>query len=235
MTITKHRLVYGGARYGHLTVAGPAFVVSRYSQGKMRREPYVVLDCDCGRSTAMPVHKLPKAKVCCGSSCRMKKPKARGPRFQPLYQVWNGMIQRCENQNRESYPGYGGRGIAICNEWRRDFWAFQNWAVAHGWRKDLAIDRIDNDGNYEPHNCRFVTGRVNSRNRRSNRFVFAFGETKTLIEWVEDDRCRVCLGTLWSRLNRGVPAEAAITSFASQGGNPITIREVVEHLDIGEA
>jgi hypothetical protein len=83
----------------------------------------------------------------------------------PLYNVWSGMRRRCYNRKHEGYHRYGGRGIKICEEWRMNPTAFVNWGIENGYRKGLTIDRIDNDGNYQPNNCRFVTIKVNSNNR----------------------------------------------------------------------
>lgn len=76
------------------------------------------------------------------------------------------MIQRCEDVNSAEYHNYGGRGIKVCPEWRNDVYAFINWAKANGYKEGLQIDRRDNDGDYTPENCRFVTPLVNSRNSR---------------------------------------------------------------------
>jgi hypothetical protein len=75
------------------------------------------------------------------------------------------MIQRCENPRHVGWHRYGGRGISICPEWRSSRKAFFDWALANGYQHGLQIDRINNDGNYEPANCRFVTRSVNSQNR----------------------------------------------------------------------
>lgn len=96
-------------------------------------------------------------------------PRRQGLRGHPLYSVWAGVKNRCYNANEPRYPDYGGRGIAVCAEWRTSFPVFLEWATAAGWAPGLQIDRADNDGDYAPQNCRFVTAAVNSQNRRTTR------------------------------------------------------------------
>jgi len=84
----------------------------------------------------------------------------------PLYSVLRSMKSRCYNKNVKNFKNYGGRGITLCEEWRRDARFFIRWGEKNGYRKGLQIDRINNDGNYEPDNCRFVTPRENLLNRR---------------------------------------------------------------------
>jgi hypothetical protein len=102
-----------------------------------------------------------------------------------LYGVWLSMKSRCENPNRPKFKDYGYRGIEICEEWQ-DAGNFAKWAFSNGYKQGLQIDRIDNDGNYEPSNCRFVTPKENSRNRRNTKLLTINGETKSVAEWCEN-------------------------------------------------
>ena len=69
------------------------------------------------------------------------------------------MKQRCNNPNKSNYERYGGRGIKVCKEWEENFTAFETWALANGYSDSLSIDRIENNGNYEPGNCRWATAK----------------------------------------------------------------------------
>lgn len=89
-----------------------------------------------------------------------------GLRKHPLYGIWCDMKQRCFNKNDIEYINYGGRGITVCDEWKTDFKTFYGWAISNGYKKGLTLDRKDNDGNYEPDNCRWTTKTIQSRNRR---------------------------------------------------------------------
>jgi len=88
-----------------------------------------------------------------------------GYRYHPLYRVWTEMKQRCSNKKYNSYKDYGGRGITVCDEWF-DPKIFIEWCLSNGWKKGLFIDRRDNDGNYEPGNCRFITPKESAKNRK---------------------------------------------------------------------
>jgi hypothetical protein len=102
-----------------------------------------------------------------------------------LYFMWYKMIRRCYNTNEKAYINYGGRGIKVCDEWVDLFEPFYEFAITHGYEPKLEIDRINNNGNYEPCNVRFVTRKINTRNMRGNVSITIGGETKTFAEWGE--------------------------------------------------
>ena len=99
-----------------------------------------------------------------------------------IYKIWQSMRNRCYNTNSELYRLWGGRGITICEEWK-DFEVFRAWAISHGYSDDLSIDRIDNNGNYSPDNCRWATDIQQSNNRRDNVRITVGDETHTIAEW----------------------------------------------------
>lgn len=106
------------------------------------------------------------------TSCRCAKDtlignknRKHGGKGTRLYQTWANMKDRCYNPNQIGYINYRTRGITVCDEWKNNFVTFRDWALANGYRDDLMIDRIDNNGNYEPGNCRFVSYTASNRNK----------------------------------------------------------------------
>lgn len=129
---------------------------------------------------------------------------------QTLMQRYKHIKERCNNPNSKSYSRYGGRGIKMCDEWSNDYQKFEDWCFNNGYRKDLAIDRINNDGNYAPDNCRFVTPKENNQNRRTSRFYTINGETKNLQQWC--DSYSIKRGTVNTRLKYGWSIEDALAN-----------------------
>jgi hypothetical protein len=105
-------------------------------------------------------------------------------KYPRLYHQWNDIIRRCENPKCTRYDRYGGRGISVCDEWH-DFNIYKDWALSNGYTDNLTIDRINNDGNYKPDNCRFVTYKENNRNTSANHFLEIDGTTRCMEEWSE--------------------------------------------------
>ncbi len=130
----------------------------------------------------------------------------------PLNAVWRAMLARCTNPATIAWPWYGGRGITVCLGWF-DYARFESWALSHGYKHGLSIDRIDNNGNYEPGNCRWVTRDVQSANTSQCKRLTAFGETKTMGQWERDHRCTVTRGAVAFRMKQlGYGPEQAITT-----------------------
>lgn len=102
-----------------------------------------------------------------------------------LYAVWSCMKQRCYNPKNKRWNRYGGRGIKICEEWKNSFESFREWALSHGYSEGLTIDRINNDGNYEPDNCRWATYKEQNNNYSGNDIIEYNGERHTVTQWAE--------------------------------------------------
>lgn len=126
-----------------------------------------------------------------------------------LQRIYSNMKTRCYNPNSNRYHCYGGRGIRVCDEWKNSFQNFKEWAVNNGYADNLTLDRINNNGNYEPSNCRWVTNKQNTNNTRRNRLLTYNGETHTMSEWCEI--IGIKLQTLSARIYRGWSVDDAIT------------------------
>ena len=131
-----------------------------------------------------------------------------GQRRTKLYGVWCTMKSRCNNKNTRSYKDYGGRGIKVCEEWFNSFGSFYEWSIQNGYKEGLQIDRIDNNGNYCPENCRWITRKENMNNTSKNVFLEYNGDTKTLSQW--SDIVGTSEKLISERLKRGWSAEQAL-------------------------
>ena len=109
-----------------------------------------------------------------------------------LYQIWKGMVRRCTCETARDYPDYGGRGITVYEEWKKDFYAFYKWAWDHGYDTTLSLDRIDNDAGYGPDNCRWASDLEQRLNTRQYRHTYKNIRLKAvkmraLLEQIPDD------------------------------------------------
>lgn len=161
MTIKKDLT---GMRTGRL-------VVIRFSHRNKRGVGMWLCRCDCGNTTILRSDHITCHRVkSCG--CWQKEIEEKGlcHRSQDgesrtrLYSIWYGMKKRCRDSKLERY---GGRGISVCKEWDESYKAFRDWSLANGYTEHLSIDRIDNDGNYEPSNCRWTTAKEQAWNREN--------------------------------------------------------------------
>lgn len=103
-----------------------------------------------------------------------------------LYSIYYEMKRRCYDPRRKRYKDYGGRGITVCDEWLNNWYAFKEWALSHGYKEDLTIDRIDVNKGYSPENCRWVTYKVQGNNTRRNHYITYKGRTQTMAQWCEE-------------------------------------------------
>lgn len=126
-----------------------------------------------------------------------------------MYQIWSGMCARCYNAKRKEFSRYGRRGITVCKEWKDSFEAFRDWALTHGYRDDLTIDRINVDGPYAPENCSWSTETEQANNKRNNHLLTFAGETHTIAEWARIKK--VSSDLIRNRLNLGWSVEQALT------------------------
>lgn len=152
--------------------------------------------CGCGQRKAA-------AKVCRQRSTTHGWTGAR------LYNIWHGMILRCYYKTQISYARYGGRGITVCDEWRHDFRTFRDWALANGYAANLTIDRRDNDGNYHPDNCRWITIQKQQCNRSTSRIIEWNGKRQAISEWARETGIRST--SIRYRLFVGWPLERVFT------------------------
>lgn len=200
-----------GQRFGRLTVLERDCLTNK-------RNAYWICICECGNYSSVASGSLKNGTTkSCG--CLNKEPTVKpcyrhGQHRSRLYGVWHGMKSRCYNPNLKYYKHYGGRGITVCEEWRNDFSTFYDWAMANGYdenaeRGECTLDRINVNGNYEPSNCRWASVVEQANNRRGNRMVAAFGETKTMAQWARD--AGISYNTFAQRIEDGWSPEEALT------------------------
>lgn len=173
-----------GQRFGRLVVIG--------RDDRKSRKTYFNCQCDCGNVKSVRSDSL-KAGLIRSCGCMKKEQdrtnltaahthKMSGTR---IYEIWQGIKKRCYNPHDARYDRYGGRGIGVCQEWKDNFQAFYDWAMQNGYDESLTIDRIDNDCDYCPENCRWTDSKTQARNRSTNVRITIGNATKTLTEWCE--------------------------------------------------
>ena len=186
-----------GKKYGRLTVV-------EFEQIRNRHYYWRCL-CECGKETVVDAGKLKNGHTqSCGCLLNedrktrfLKHGHTKGKIASPEYSIWSSMISRCTVKTNKSYPRYGGRGISVCERWR----TFQNFLADMGARKNgQSLDRINNDGDYEPSNVRWSTPSEQARNKR-NSLMFAY-EGKSLPLATICEIVGVSYHTVWQRINR---------------------------------
>lgn len=188
-----------GQRFGRLTVIGRAPGLPRWHGKWLAR-------CDCGaEKVAWAPHMRTGRTSSCGCVKREHLAKlsaakvTHGRTNTVEYRIWGGIVSRCTDSNNKDWKNYGGRGIAVCERWR----SFESFLADMGERprNDLSIDRIDNEGHYEPGNCRWATPKVQMGNTRANVLYAYAGRTMPLCDWA--DESGINRMTLYWRFNQG--------------------------------
>ena len=160
MNYRKYKLK---SKYGKLTIIGVPFIKDKRS--------FINTICDCGiKSIKRTNHVIGGLTCSCGCHAKEifnKVITSHGLSKHPLYHKYKSMLSRCYNKNNKRYKDYGGRGIGVCKKWLNNFKSFYIWALRHGYKKYLVIDRINNYKGYSETNCRFVTHLISNRNRRN--------------------------------------------------------------------
>lgn len=185
---------------------------------------YWECQCECGNVNIKRIDQLTTgiSKDCgCGKKFKMQGvvPSAvEGEMQSRIASIWYGMHHRCQNPLHRNYDLYGGRGITICSNWY-DYDNFKEWAKSSGYKNNLELDRIDNDGNYEPSNCRWVTRKQQCNNTSRTVYIKMDGADYTLIELSK--LTGLSRDLLYSRYRKGLSIEKIISPVHLRTGKSI--------------
>lgn len=191
-----------GQKFGRLTV------IERAENDKKGNTRWLC-SCSCGGKTTVGVYHLTRGKIqscgCIKKEMLSNRDNAHHKAGTRLYSIWAGIKERCFNSNHKNYDRYKGRGITMCDEWKDDFMSFYNWAIKNGYKNGLTIERINNDGNYSPANCRWATREEQANNTSRNHFIVFNGEKHTIADWAK--KFDIDYKRLNNRINSGLPLE----------------------------
>jgi hypothetical protein len=219
--VIKYDNSYIGRKYGRLTVIG------------FGKEHRFVCKCECGTvKEIVSKNVVDGTIVSCG--CYAKEVRSinsikhgdsqKSSKYHRIYKIYQGMIRRCYQPNSDRYYRYGARGITICKEWLDDYVNFRTWALSHGYSDSLTIDRINNDGNYEPSNCRWATNEQQANNKskyyqkHKPKKSWTIGSiTKSIDDWCSEYGLSVPMVMYRVKTKGMTPFEALTTNKLTKG------------------
>ena len=186
------------------------------TEGSKHKRRYGLYKCGfCGAEFKTSLYSVKKGdtKSCgCYNKRRVSESnKTHGLKSTRLYRIWGAIKGRVLNPKNKSYLNYGGRGITMCVEWKNDFMSFYTWAMSNGYSDELSIDRIDNDGNYCPENCRWTTKTIQRRNTRIHKNntsgfkgVCLFKKTNKYVVKIDINKKKIHLGYYKTAVEAGI-------------------------------
>lgn len=194
-----------------------------------------VCKCDCGNEVVVCASRLLDRTKSCG--CALKEVQAQfgknntthGDSYTNLYHAYRSMIDRCYQKKCKNYKRYGARGITVCDEWKKSYTNFRDWALKNGFdynksRTEQSIDRIDNDGNYCPENCRWATAQQQADNRSTTTFYDFRGEKITASKFAEKFGIKN-KDFVYGRLERGRTLEDVLYEWNFQNNIPDNVKD----------
>ena len=193
-------IIKKGDKYNRLTAV-------RFDHRDKGKNAYWLFRCDCGNEKVAQVSNVKSGNIkSCG--CLLKEVKTtHGMYLSREYKTWQLMKARCLNKKNSDYKKWGGRGIKICDRWLK----FKNFYKDMGKKpKGKSLDRIDNNGNYEPDNCRWATREEQANNKRNNHLLAFKNKTITLAQWSRETGIKY--DTLKRRIYSGWSIERALTT-----------------------
>jgi hypothetical protein len=194
-----------GQKFGKLTVIKRG---DNYITPSGKPVTMWLCNCECDNEITTAGYSLTSGKTascgCFGKEQRLKSNTKHGLSHSRINSIYRNMKSRCYNPNTPKYHNHGGRGISVCDEWldkEQGLINFYEWAMQNNYSDNLTLDRIDNNGNYNPHNCKWSTYEEQNFNRRNNRLFTINGETKSAKEWciLTDTN----INTFWQRDLKG--------------------------------
>ena len=219
--LSKKQIDYTGQKFGRLTFVGYI--------GRKKNKSTWLLRCDCGKEFEKPAREIVSGNTsscgCMAKELRLKRFTRHGMHKTPLYQKYQDMIRRCYNPDTVRYECYGAKGVKVCKEWLKEnngFENFKSWAFENGYkeydpnktaRKDvLTLDRIDNNGDYSPENCRWAKFKVQENNKSNNVYMWYKGTRYSLKELSE--RFDISYSIVQRKYHKGLSAEEIVQGYS---------------------